>query len=540
MFPFNEALSYRMIKLFLKNKNVMMNINQKKETIYFIVPRFPYRYITECEFILKILKIKGYSFPLSLTSLINLTDETQWHIVVTDENISKINDKIKPSLVVLTAMSCFYNRAVEIAEKFKQKNIPVICGGIHVSLYKNIQSHPFSSIVIGEGEDVWNVILNDYKQGALRPVYTNDRHSPLLEINPEKVNRYIDYSKYLFYSIQATRGCPFDCNFCSVKEFNGRETRHRTVGSIVNEVNYVKKTKQELFFVDDNIIGDKKYVKELFNALIRQNIFWSSQSSINIAFENDMLQLAAQSGCEYLFLGFESTQEESLELLNKQINLSIKDKYGEIISNIRSHGIDITASFIIGNDSDTKESFSQLVHFIEENNIVFAMINILTPLPGTKLFETMSGASRITDDNLNHYDGQHAVFAPAQMSASDLEKGLCSIYSEIYNLNSLYRRTKAILSEYKFFDKRNSSNMNKSFSGLLRDLWNILRFVYHLLFTNSAHVLMKRLLFVFKMLHLLFDEKVRGKRNIFIFIVQCISLNDFSRHAIKQLQKRNQ
>jgi radical SAM superfamily enzyme YgiQ (UPF0313 family) len=518
----------------------MMNTSQRKETIYFIVPRFPYRYITECEFILKILKIKGYSFPLSLTSLINLTDETQWRILVTDENISRINYNIQPSLVVLTAMSCFYNRAVEIAEKFKQKNIPVICGGIHVSLYKNIQSHPFSSIVIGEGEDVWNKILNDYKKGTLKPVYTNDLHSPLVEINSEKVNRYIDYSKYLFYSIQATRGCPFNCNFCSVKEFNGRETRHRTVESIVNEINFVKKTKQDLFFVDDNIIGDKKYAKELFNALIRQNIFWSSQSSINIAFENDVLQLAARSGCEYFFLGFESTQKESLELFNKQINLSNKDKYGEIISNIRSHGIDITASFIIGNDSDTKESFQQLVHFIEENNIVFAMINILTPLPGTKLFETMSKASRIMDDDLNHYDGQHAVFSPAQMSASDLEKGLCSVYSEIYNLNSLYRKTKAILCEYNFFDKRNSLNMNKSFSGMLRDLWNILRFVYHLVFTNSAHVLMNRLVFVFKMLLLLFDENVRGKRNIFIFIVQCISLNDFSRHAIKQIQKRNQ
>lgn len=516
-----------------------MTANQKKETIYFIVPRFPYRYITEFKFILKILKLKGYSFPLSLTSLINLTDETQWHILVTDENISRINDNLKPSLVVLTAMSCFYNRAVEIAEQFKQKNIPVICGGIHVSLYKNIQSHPFSSIVIGEGEDVWNEILNDYKKGALKPVYTNDLHSSLVEINAEKINRYIDFSKYLFYSIQATRGCPYDCNFCSVKEFNGRETRHRTVESIVSELNDVKKTTQEIFFVDDNIIGDKKYAKELFNALIRQNIFWSSQASINIAFENDVLQLAAQSGCEYFFLGFESTQKNSLELFNKQINLSIKDKYSEIISNIRSHGIEITASFIIGSDSDIKESFQQLVDFIEENNIVSAMINILTPFPGTKLFETMSRESRIIDDDLNHYDGQHAVFSPAHMSASDLEKGLCSIYTKIYNLNALYRKTRAILCEYKFFDKRNSLHMHRSFPGILRDLWNIFRFVYHLLFTNSAHVVMNRLIFVFKMFLLFFDKKVLGKRNIFIFIVKCISLNDFSRHAIKQIQKRN-
>jgi radical SAM superfamily enzyme YgiQ (UPF0313 family) len=395
-----------------------MNADKKKKTIYFIVPRFPYRFFIDSKFSLKIYNLKGYTFPLSLTSLINLTDETQWNILVTDENISKINYNIKPSLVVLTAMTCFYDRAVKIAEKFKQKNVPVICGGIHVSLYKNIKEHPFSSIVIGEGEDIWNIILNDFKKGALKSVYANNNHSPLVEINPEKVGRYIDYSKYIFYSIQATRGCPFDCNFCSVREFNGRETRHREIESIVNEIQYVQKTKKEIFFADDNIIGDKKYAKDLFAALAKQNIFWSSQSSINIAFEKDLLEAAAESGCEYLFLGFESTQEESLKLFNKQLNLSKKDQYKEIFSNIRSHGIGIMASFILGNDSDTKESFKQIIDFIEENNIIFSMVNILTPLPGTKLFETMSNASRITDCKFAHYDLQHAVFSPAQMTAS--------------------------------------------------------------------------------------------------------------------------
>ncbi len=516
-----------------------MNANSGKETIYFIVPRFPRRFVTDFKFSLKIYNLEAYSFPLSLPSLINLTDETRWNIMVTDENVSPIDYHITPSLVVLTAMTCFFDSAVSIAEKFRQKNVPVICGGIHVSLYRTIKDHPFSSIVIGEGEDIWNAILDDHSKGLLKPVYTNDHHSPLVAINAEKVNRYIDYSKYIFYSIQATRGCPHDCNFCAVKEFNGRETRHRDIKTIIDEIQYVQKTKKEFFFVDDNMIGDKKYAKDLFKALAGEDIFWTSQSSVNIAFEKDLLQLAAQSGCEYLFLGFESPQQESLTLLNKQVNLSGQERYPEIFHNIRSRGIEIMASFILGNDSDTRESFKQVTDFIENNNIVFAMVNILTPLPGTKLFETMAGASRILDDNCSHYDLQHAVFSPAKMSVAELESGLCSVYKEIYNLNSLYRKTKAILYDYKFFHKRNASPARISFARVLSNWRFIARFAYHLFRVDSPQVLMDRLIFVSKMFLLLFDEKVKEKRNIFFYLVQSISLNDFSRHTIKHIQKRH-
>ena len=154
-----------------------MTIDMRKKNLYFIVPRFPYRFVMDFEFVRKTINKKGFSFPLSLTSLINLTDETQWDIVVTDENISGINYDIKPSLVILSAMTCYFERAVKIAQIFKQKNVPVICGGIHVSLCKNIKDHPFSSIIIGEGEDLWNEILEDHKRSALKPFYHNDQHS---------------------------------------------------------------------------------------------------------------------------------------------------------------------------------------------------------------------------------------------------------------------------------------------------------------------------------------------------------------------------
>lgn len=196
------------------------------------------------------------------------------------------------------------------------------------------------------------------------------------------------------------------------------------------------------------------------------------------------------------------------------------------------------ASFIIGNDSDNRESFKKLIDFIESNNILMAMINILTPLPGTKLFHTMSDTSRIIDYNFTHYDAQHAVYSPAQMSSSDLEKGLCSIYKEVYNLNSLFRHAKAALSEYMFFSKRNSPETNISFSQIIINLKIVTRLTYRLLLTNSFHVLIERMIFVFKMLFLVFDHKIRGKKNILIYILQGISLNDFSRHAIKQIERR--
>ena len=220
------------------------------------------------------------------------------------------------------------------------------------------------------------------------------------------------------------------------------------------------------------------------------------------------------------------------------MNLSYKDQYNEVFSNIRSHGIEIMASFIIGNDSDNRESFKKLIDFIESNNILMAMINILTPLPGTKLFHAMSETSRIIDYNFTHYDAQHAVYSPAQMSSSDLEKGLCLIYQEIYNFKSLFRHAKAALSEYKFFGKRSSSPTDRNLSQVIVNLKIVVRLIYQLMTTDSFPLLVERMIFVFRMLLLVFDNKVREKKNILIFMLQCISLNDFSRQAIKQLQKR--
>jgi radical SAM superfamily enzyme YgiQ (UPF0313 family) len=523
------------------------------KTLHFIAPKSDYpSFLTDNS--LKPLINKQFNSLLGITTLINLINKEKYNIIVTDENVSKIDFNLKSDLIILTALTTNFNRAVEISSEYLKRNIPTICGGAHVSLlYKSTENHSinahmqyisnsFTSVVAGEAEAIWPDILNDFENEGLKKSYKNDLKLPLIEIDFDQINKYIDFNNYFTYNIQTTRGCPHDCEFCSVTALNGKKPRHRNVDGIIKEIDKIVANKIDtrlVFFVDDNIIGDKKYAKDLFEKLIEKPITWAGQSSINIAFDDALLKLAAQSGCQYLLLGLESINEDSLDNFHKNINKRFLNDYPTIIHKLRSEGIDVMASFIIGGDCDTKNYFDELINFIIENNIIIFTINILTPFIGTKTYFKMHKMNRTMDaitndkkllkDYLSAEDAQHVMFKPQNMSAKELQEGLFYVCEKTYDLKSQFKRIKSVLTDYTLFVKRDTlPKPYINFNGFVR----LMIYVFS---TLSLKEISGRLWFVVKMILLKFDKNIKGHA-IADYIMWGLYLNSFSTRMIKTIK----
>lgn len=366
-------------------------------------------------------------------------------VEIIDENIERIDFEKGVDLVGITAMTASAPRAYEIADTFRKKGVPVVMGGIHVTALPQEAAQHADAVVIGEAEGSWERLLQDFRKGgkeALVQFYKNDER-PDPAIIPLPRRELIKNKGYLLSRfLQLSRGCPFNCYFCSVSKFFGKKFRFRPVKKVIEEIKgMVGKPLKTRFlgFLDDNIAGDIAYARELFKALIPYNLLWIGQASINIAHHEDILQLAAASGCKGLFIGFESISEASLGEADKSQN-KIKF-YEKAIKKIHQFGIVIEGAFIFGFDNDDKSIFRKTVKFIEKVKLDVVQFSILTPLPGTRLEEKLEKEGRIIDRNWSNYDLSHAVFQPKTMTPQELQQGLDWAYKKVYSLSSIFRRT---------------------------------------------------------------------------------------------------
>jgi radical SAM superfamily enzyme YgiQ (UPF0313 family) len=229
-----------------------------------------------------------------------------------------------------------------------------------------------------------------------------------------------------------------------VHAFDGQTIRNKTIEQIISEIQGINsshatyKKKKAIFFADDNIIANKAFAKELFLALRPHNINWMCQASINISQETELLDLMRASGCGAVFIGFESISEDNLAMMQKGINR--RYNYLEAINKIQSYGILVHSSFIVGYDFDSRATFDELIGFIRESNLLMPLVNILTPLPGTKLFKRLEAEGRILHRDWSKYDTQHVVFSPARMSAEDLLQGYRTVMRSVYSFDSIWRK----------------------------------------------------------------------------------------------------
>jgi radical SAM superfamily enzyme YgiQ (UPF0313 family) len=396
-----------------------------------ISPKSPVTVITKRETAIQF-------FRLSLTTVAALfPSDTDIRIV--NDSLDEIDFDERVDMVGITTITSTAPRAYEIADRYREKGVPVILGGIHPTALPQEASLHADAVVIGEAEATMHRLLNDFRSGKLQKFYSSPERPNLVNL-PLPRKDLLSGNK--FYRemdlVQTTRGCPYACDFCSVSDFFGRTYRTRPISDVIKEVKQLR-NRTIIFFVDDNIAGRPDYAKEFFKALIPLKIRWFGQASIVIAKNKELLRLAAKSGCKALFIGFESLSAASLKEVHKTVN-RVQD-YREGIKRIHDSGIGIIGAFMFGFDADNKGVFEDAVDFIERNKLEMASFSILTPLPGTRLYKRLDEEGRIFDRNWEKYTCGEVVFKPALMSVDQLQNGYYWVRKQISSYNSIFRRT---------------------------------------------------------------------------------------------------
>jgi radical SAM superfamily enzyme YgiQ (UPF0313 family) len=389
--------------------------------------------------------IERYSYiTLALPTLAALTPP-DFEVKITDENIEKIDFEEKTDIVGITCNTHTIIRAYEIADEFRKKGVRVILGGIHPSMLPDEAIQHSDAVVIGEAENVWAGLLKDFKEGNLKRFYKS-QEKPSLDNVPIPRWDLLKNEKYVSHVIQTTRGCPYECEFCSVKPMLGTKIRYKPVENVLREIETLTGIQNKLIlFADDNIMGNRENTKELINRLIKLNITYIVQIPISIAKDDEMLELFAKSKCKKFYIGFESIFGENLKQMNKA-KCNKAEEYAENIEKIQSYGIEVYGSFIFGYDFDDESVFEKTVKFINDTNIANPVVTVLTPLPGTRLFERFRYENRLLHTDWSKYDLNHVCFMPKMMSPEALQNGYLWARQQIYSYESIFKRLKYIWS----------------------------------------------------------------------------------------------
>lgn len=357
---------------------------------------------------------------------------------IVDEYLEEINFEEDADLVAISATTVQAPRAYQIAAEFKKHGKKTIIGGMHASLLPDEAQKYADSVFIGEAEGLWHTVLEDIINGDLQNRYENS--SKMIDINhlPFPDFSKMDLSKYKvpYRPVQTTRGCPHNCGYCSVTKFFGKSYRHRDIKEVVEEIK--RHNTKRIFFVDDNIAANPKRAKELFKALIPLNIKWTSQCCMSIAYDDELMQLAKESGCNVLMIGLESLSAKSLGSVNKSIN-KVED-YLYVIDKIHKYGISTGCFMIFGFDHDNESVFEKTADFVDKANIDYPCYWILTPYPNTPLYNQLNSEGRIFERDWSKYDCSHAVFRPSLMTPKALEDGYQYAYKRAYSTPSIIKR----------------------------------------------------------------------------------------------------
>lgn len=373
--------------------------------------------------------------PLNLLILAGLTPR-DIEVKIIDERYTAINYDAPVNLVAITAMTSTAPRAYQIADEFKKRGVKVVLGGVHPSFLPEEAIQHANSVVIGEAELVWRQLLEDYRAGKLKEFYRSKDY-PCLDNLPFPRWDLLPNRKRYVHFIQAMRGCPNNCDFCSVPEFSGRKIRTRPILEVIEEIKTF--SKGFVIFIDDNIFAKVAYAKELFRALIPLKIKWGAEASLNfINRDPEILKLASKSGCRALFIGIESISQKALDGVNKSFN-KVKD-FAETVRKLHQHRISVISSLIFGFDEDDIGVFKRTLKVLNELKVDASIFSILTPLPGTKLYSKLKSAGRIFEHDWSKFDALHATFKPLKMLPSELEKGVEWLYRKFYSLPNTLRR----------------------------------------------------------------------------------------------------
>jgi len=354
---------------------------------------------------------------------------------IIDEDVEPIDYDTDADLIGISFMTYNAPRAYAIADRFRQeKGKTVIFGGYHPTLSPEEAIQHADAICVGDAEPNVPLMIEDFAAGRLKSFYRNELNSlaGLPFPNRELIRRQ-DYAP--IDVIQATRGCHHRCSFCSISAFHHYRFRTRPVEEVIEEL---KTLGRNILFMDDNLTGDRSYAKELFSRMIPLGKRWFSQCGVGITLDEELLQLAARSGCGGLFIGFESLSQNNLRAWKKRGNVG-KD-YLAAVEKLHQAGIAVFAGFVFGDDDDALDVFPRTLEFLLDANIECLQATRLTPFPGTPLFDQMDKEERILDRDWSHYDFGHVVFEPAHMRMEELDNGVAWVQKHFYGRRQIARR----------------------------------------------------------------------------------------------------
>jgi len=398
--------------------------------------------------------------PLGLAYVAAVTP-ANWNVKIADENFDPFVYE-EADLVAITALTSNINRAYEIAGIYRKQNIKVIIGGIHASMYYDEVSQYADAVVVGEVEGIWEKVINDFENNRLSTKYIGPRID-LTQFNI-RPRRELLHPHYLWDSVQTSRGCPFECHFCSVSRYLGKKYRQRKAEDVLDELEDIKS--EYIAFVDDNLIGysaeSKTRAKNIFEGMIKRGLEkkWWMQTSINAAEDEELVELAAKAGCMFAFIGFESISKNTLKDMKKEVNLKIGvDNYKRIVNTFHKHGIGILGAFVIGNDFESPAYYKQLANFLVRSGIDIVQISILTPLPGTKLMEQLVQENLLIyqkfPQDWDKYRFSYMVHHPREVEIDTIYIGNNYIKNRLYSFpNYQFRLLKSLL------NLRNLTNFN--------------------------------------------------------------------------------
>ena len=390
-----------------------------------------------------IKKEKLYLPGLTLLSLAAVTpDDVELRLV--NEPIESLPLDRQWDLVGLTGMGSGLKRAWEVGDLFRARGSKVVIGGIAASLTPMEWSAPHAdSMVLGEADFTWPEVIDDFLAGRLKPCYPMGSRPDVASLPPPRYDLLSRGEKGLWRPVQATRGCPFPCEFCSIQSFFERSYRKRPISHIIRDVRAAIATgSRYITFIDDNIGVDWKFFAELMQALIPERIIWASQCSIHIADKPDMLKLAYQSGCRILSFGIESVNPASVASVKKTFNQPAR--FASLLGHVRESGIAVSTEMIVGMEGDTEDTFEHTYRFLMDNRIPLPRLYILTPVPGTPMYRQFAEDGRIFNHDLANYNGGKCVFHPTGMSADVLQSNYWKLYERLYTYPAIARRMRGV------------------------------------------------------------------------------------------------
>jgi radical SAM superfamily enzyme YgiQ (UPF0313 family) len=373
--------------------------------------------------------------PLGLATLAAYLDG-EWEVSLQDEHVEKLNLDDEPDLVVIQVYITSARRAYQLADHYRSRGAYVALGGLHVTSLPDEAAPHADTIFLGPGEDTWPAFLADYRAGRPEKIYrskvrTLDR---LPGIRRDLIKRHL----YLVpNSIVVSRGCPHSCDFCYKEAFfeGGRGFYTQRVDDALAEIERLPG--RHLYFLDDHLFGDTRFAESLFDGMRGMNRLWQAAGTVQSVLRPRLLEKAVECGLRSLFVGFETLSSDNLLEQRKPHNLN-RD-YGAAIRRLHDLGVMVNGSFVFGMDADDVTVFDRTVEWAISQGIETATFHILTPYPGTALYDRIQKAGRILHTDWELYDTRHTVFRPARMTPQALEEGYWKAYREFYRWDSIMR-----------------------------------------------------------------------------------------------------